>query len=124
MGEPNAVGAVVSEEQTMRQYWTAKDEDMRSSIQHAQVSANNFQVSTSVITILRGSVVLYGRTGECPDAHLRRFHELIDGIKIYGVPQDAIQLHYLPFTLEGLSKLWLDNRPPGSITTPTWPTNS
>ncbi|CAL1408000.1 unnamed protein product [Linum trigynum] len=55
--------------------------------------------------------------GECPRSHLRRFHELIDGIKINGVPTDAIQLRYFPFTLEGQAKEWLDTRPPGSITT-------
>ncbi|CAL1411177.1 unnamed protein product [Linum trigynum] len=74
--------------------------------------SDNFEVSTSVITMLRGSVVFCGKEGECPRSHLRRFHELIDGIKINGVPADAIQLRYFPFTLE-----WLDTRPPGSITT-------
>ncbi|CAL1407294.1 unnamed protein product [Linum trigynum] len=48
---------------------------------------------------------------------MRRFHELIDRIKINGVPADAIQLRYFPFTLKGKAKEWLDTRPPGSITT-------
>ncbi|CAL1402141.1 unnamed protein product [Linum trigynum] len=90
---------------------------MRSPIQHPHVPANKFEMSTSVITMLRGSVVFRGKEGECPRAQLRRFHELIDGIKISGVPADAIQLRYFPFTLEGQAKEWLDTRPPGSITT-------
>ncbi|CAL1411273.1 unnamed protein product [Linum trigynum] len=90
---------------------------MRSPIQHPQVPANNFEMSTFVITMLRGLVVFHGKSDECPRAHLWRFHELIDGIKINGVPQDAIQLRYFPFTLEGQAKAWLDNRPPGSIST-------
>ncbi|CAL1390817.1 unnamed protein product [Linum trigynum] len=108
---------MIPEEQTMGSYWTARAADMRSPIQHPHVPANNFEVSTSVITMLRGSVVFRGKEGECPRSHLRRFHELIDGIKIDGVPADAIQLRYFPFTLEGQAKEWLDTRPPGSITT-------
>ncbi|CAL1402144.1 unnamed protein product [Linum trigynum] len=117
MGDPQDHDVVLPEEQTMGYYWTARAADMRSPIQHRHVPANNFEVSTSVITMLRGSVVFRGKEGECPRSHLRRFHKLIDGIKIYGVPADAIQLSYFPFTLEGKAKEWLDTRPPGSITT-------
>ncbi|CAI0395302.1 unnamed protein product [Linum tenue] len=53
--------------------------------------------------------------GECPRSHLRRFHELIDGIMINGVPTDAFQLRCFPFTLDGQAKEGLDTRPPGSI---------
>ncbi|CAL1355113.1 unnamed protein product [Linum trigynum] len=67
--------------------------------------------------MLHGSVVFRGKEGECPRSHLRQFHKLIDGIKINGVPADAIQLRYFPFTLEGQATEWLDTRPPGSITT-------
>ncbi|CAL1383098.1 unnamed protein product [Linum trigynum] len=90
---------------------------MRSSIQHPQVIANKFEVNTSFIIILRGSVVFHRKTDESPRTHLWRFHELIDANKINGVPQDVIQLCYFPFTLDGQAKMWLDNRPPGSITT-------
>ncbi|CAL1369901.1 unnamed protein product [Linum trigynum] len=117
MGDPQDHDVVLPEEHTMGHYWTARAADMRSPIQHPHVLANNFEVSTSVITMLRGSVVFRGKEGECPRSHLRRFHELIDGIKINGVPADAIQLRYFPFTLEGQAKEWLDTRPPGSITT-------
>ncbi|CAL1379109.1 unnamed protein product [Linum trigynum] len=66
--------------------------------------------------MLRGSVVFHGKEGECLGSHVRRFHELIDVIKINGVPADAIQLRYFPFNLEGQAKEWLDTRPPESIT--------
>ncbi|CAL1412095.1 unnamed protein product [Linum trigynum] len=116
MGEPQNNDVLIPEEQTMGYYWTTYAVEMRSPIQHPQVATNNFEVSTSVITMLCGSVVFRGKEGECPRSHLRRFHELIDGIKINGVPSDAIQLRYFPFTLEGQAKEWLDTRPPGSIT--------
>ncbi|CAL1359446.1 unnamed protein product [Linum trigynum] len=117
MADPQDHDVVNPGEQTMGHYWTARAADMRSPIQHPHVPANNFEVSTSVITMLRGSVMFRGKEGECPRSHLRRFHELIDGIKINGVPADAIQLRYFPFTLEGQAKEWLDTRPPSSITT-------
>ncbi|CAL1381062.1 unnamed protein product [Linum trigynum] len=117
MEDPQDHDVVLPEEQTMGYYWTARAADMRSPIQHPHVPANNFEVSTSVITMLRGSVAFRGKEGECPRSHVRRFHELIDGIKINGVPADAIQLRYFPFTLEGQAKEWLDTRPPGTITT-------
>ncbi|CAL1393239.1 unnamed protein product [Linum trigynum] len=117
MGDPQDHDVVLPEEQTMGYYWTARAANMRSPIQHPHMPVNNFEVSTSVITMLCGSVVFRGKEGECPRSHLRRFHELIDGIKINGVPADAIQLRYFPFTLEGQAKEWLDTRPPGSITT-------
>ncbi|CAL1401833.1 unnamed protein product [Linum trigynum] len=101
----------------MGYYWSARAADMRSPIQHPHVPANNFEVRTSVSTMLRGSVVFRGQERECPQSYLRRFHEFIDGIKINGVPTDAIKLRYSPFTLEGQAKEWLDTRPPGSITT-------
>ncbi|CAL1361348.1 unnamed protein product [Linum trigynum] len=117
MGEPQNNDVVVPDEHTMGYYWTARAADMRSPIQHPQVPAINFEVSTSVITMLRGLVVFRGKEGECPISHLRRFHELVDGIKINGVSVNAIQLRYFPFTLEVQAKEWLDTRPPESITT-------
>ncbi|CAL1412464.1 unnamed protein product [Linum trigynum] len=117
MGEPQNNDVVVPNENTIGYYWTARAADMRSPFQHREVPTNNFEVSTSVITMLRASVVFRGKEGECPRSHLWRFHELIDGIKINGVPADAIQLRYFPFTLEGQAKEWLNTRPLGSITT-------
>ncbi|CAL1378084.1 unnamed protein product [Linum trigynum] len=90
MGEPNNGGEHFPDEHTMGNYWTARAANMRSPIQHPQFPAKNFEVSTSVITMLRNSVVFHGKSGECPRAHLRRFHELINGIKINGASQDAI----------------------------------
>ncbi|CAL1380969.1 unnamed protein product [Linum trigynum] len=117
MGEPQDNDVIVPNEHTMGYYWTARAADMRSPIRHPQVPANNFEVSTSVITMLCGSVVFRDKEWECPRSHLRQFHELIDGIKINGVPANAIQLRYFPFTLEGQAKECMDTRPPGSITT-------
>ncbi|CAL1355402.1 unnamed protein product [Linum trigynum] len=117
MGDPNNDKNIVPDEHTMGYYWTARAADMRSPIQHPQVPANNFEVSTSVITMMRDSMVFRGKDEECPRSHLRRFHELIDGIKINGVPTDFVQLRYFPFTLVGQAKEWLDTRAPGSITT-------
>ncbi|CAL1402653.1 unnamed protein product [Linum trigynum] len=114
MGDPQDHDVVLPEEQTMGYYWTARAADMRSPIQHPHVPANNFEVSTSVITMMRGSVVFRGKEGECPRSHLRQFHELIDGIKINRVSANAIQLRYFPFTLEGRAKEW-----PDAVTTTT-----
>ncbi|CAL1354546.1 unnamed protein product [Linum trigynum] len=102
MGDPRDHDVVLPEEQTMEYYWIARVADMWSPIQHPHVPANNFEVSTSVITMLLRFGGDPGKEGECPRSHLRRFHELIDGIKINGVPADAILLRYFPFTLEGL----------------------
>ncbi|CAL1354232.1 unnamed protein product [Linum trigynum] len=125
MGDPQNNDVVIPEEQTMGYYWTARAADMRSPIQHPQVPANKFEVSTFVITMLHGSVVFRGKEGECPQSHMRRFHELIDGIKINGVPADAIQLRYFPFTLKEQAKEWLDTRHlDRSPCSPTWRTSS
>ncbi|CAL1394918.1 unnamed protein product [Linum trigynum] len=100
MGKPQNNDVVILEEHNMGYYWTARAADMRSPIQYPQVLANNFKVSTFVITMQCGSMVFYGKDGEYPRLHLRKF-----------------QLRYFSFTLEGQAKEWLDTRPLRSITT-------
>ncbi|CAL1411502.1 unnamed protein product [Linum trigynum] len=64
MGDPHNNDVVVPDEHTTGYYWTARAADIRLPIQHPQVPANNFEVSTSDITMLRGSVVFHGKEGE------------------------------------------------------------
>ncbi|CAL1381783.1 unnamed protein product [Linum trigynum] len=77
---------------------------------------NDYEIKMGTILMLQSAVQFNGMMSEDSHAHVKSFYELTDGIKVNGVPQEAIRLRLFPFTLNGAAKKWLNNQPHHSIT--------
>ncbi|CAL1389673.1 unnamed protein product [Linum trigynum] len=74
---------------TMGSYSMPSVDNVQSPILHATVPNNNYEIKPGTISMLQ--IQLHGMMSEDAHAHIKSFYELTDGIKVNGVPQEAIQ---------------------------------
>ena len=98
-------------------YSQPKINDIQSSIIRLAISANTFEIKSSIIQMIQNSVQFGGSPTEDPNMHIRDFIEICDTFKFNGVTEDAIKLRLFPFSLRDKAKFWLHSLPPDSITT-------
>ncbi|XP_076945505.1 uncharacterized protein LOC143616596 [Bidens hawaiensis] len=79
--------------------------------------ANNWQIPTNVMNSITNSAPFHGLEDEDAPGHLNKFTRICDTFNIANVTRASIYLHLFPFSLEGRASSWLENLPPGSITT-------
>ncbi|KAL0401958.1 UNVERIFIED_CONTAM: hypothetical protein Slati_4225700 [Sesamum latifolium] len=70
-----------------------------SSIVKPSVEANNFEMKSSIILIIRSSVQFFGLPDEDPNKHLINFFEICDTFRFNGVSNDTVRLRIFPFSL-------------------------
>ncbi|XP_076949774.1 uncharacterized protein LOC143622546 [Bidens hawaiensis] len=63
------------------------------------------------------SAPFHGVENEDAPGHLNKFTRICNTFNIANVTRASICLHLFPFSLEGRASSWLENLPPGSITT-------
>src|SRR5438045_8152480 len=106
------------EERAMRDYcFSSDDEELGSSVVGPAVEANNFEIKTSLITLIQQTVQFSGFPSEGPNQHLIDFLETCDLVKSKGVKSDAIRLRLFKYSLKDKARSWLQSLEAGSITT-------
>ncbi|KAL0378486.1 UNVERIFIED_CONTAM: hypothetical protein Sradi_3154100 [Sesamum radiatum] len=104
-------------ERPMMEYLFPIADGTISSIAKPAVEANNFEIKSTIIQIIRSSVQFSGFPHEDPNKHLVNFLEICDTFKFNGVSNDVVRLRIFPFSLCDTAKDWLQSLPAGSITT-------
>ncbi|XP_076939610.1 uncharacterized protein LOC143608459 [Bidens hawaiensis] len=69
------------------------------------------------MNFITNSAPFHGLEDEDAPGHLNKFTRICDTFNIANVTRATIYLHLFPFSLEGRASSWLENLPPGSITT-------
>ncbi|CAL1378898.1 unnamed protein product [Linum trigynum] len=100
---------------TMGSHSRPSVDNVQSPILHPTVPNNYNEIKSGTILMLQSVVQFNGRMSEDVHAHIKSFYELTDGIKINGIPQEAIRLRLFSFTLNGAAKQWLNKHPHHSI---------
>ncbi|CAL1383422.1 unnamed protein product [Linum trigynum] len=101
---------------TIGSYSSPSVDNVQSHILHLTLPNNDYEIKLGTISMLQSVVQFNGMMSEDAHAHVKLFYELTDGIKVNGVPHEAIRLRLFPFTLNGAAKKWLNNQPHHSIT--------
>ncbi|CAL1381788.1 unnamed protein product [Linum trigynum] len=101
---------------TMGYYIAPRSVDIQLPILHPPVAANNFQIKSTLVTMIQSNALFHCHESESLREHVQRFLELAGSLKIEGVPTEALQLRLFPYSLLGKALRWLNNRPPRSIT--------
>ncbi|KAL5123956.1 hypothetical protein HKD37_02G004440 [Glycine soja] len=86
------------------------------SIARPEVQAHNINYPHSLIHLIHGNL-FQGLPNEDPYAHFATFIEICNTVKIVGVPDEAIRLSLLSFSLAGEAKRWLHSFKGNSLKT-------
>lgn len=70
-----------------------------SSILRPIMTANNFEIKLTLITMIQTSIYFRGHINDNPHAHINNLLEIYDTLKINGVVDNAIRLRLFPFPL-------------------------
>ncbi|KAL0445021.1 UNVERIFIED_CONTAM: hypothetical protein Slati_2224800 [Sesamum latifolium] len=104
-------------ERPMMEYSFPTADGTISRIVKPSVEANNFEIKSAIIQIIRSSVQFSDLPDKDPNKHLLNFLEICDTFRFNGVSNDAVRLRIFPFSLCDTAKDWLQSLPAGSITT-------
>jgi len=86
------------------------------SIARPEVQAHNINYAHSLIHLIQGNL-FQGLPNEEPYAHLATFIEICNIVKIASVPDEAIRLSLVSFSLAGEAKKWLHSFKGNSLKT-------
>ncbi|KAL8546338.1 hypothetical protein ACS0TY_006161 [Phlomoides rotata] len=101
----------------IREYFEAPVREYYDGLARPGIQANNFEISPSLLRMLREHQFEGKDENEDPNHHFAQFLELADTIKYNGVSEDAKRLRMFSFTLIGKAKAWLYSITPGTVTT-------
>ena len=91
---------------TLEDYSSSSMLEFFTSIARPEVQAHNITYPHSLIQLIQGNL-FHGLPNEDPYAHLATYIIICNTVKIAGVPEDAIRLSLLSFSLAGEAKRWL-----------------
>ncbi|KAH1196269.1 hypothetical protein GmHk_18G050323 [Glycine max] len=91
---------------TLEDYFSSVTPQYFTSIARSDVQAANIIYPYSVIQLIQGNL-FYGLPSEDSHAHLVTYIEICNTMKIVRVPEDAICLNLLSFSLASEAKRWL-----------------
>jgi len=107
---------VGEERRTLRDFIIPRVQWNASSIAQPAVDANNFELKPALISMVQQSLFSESPL-EDPNLHLLVFLEVCDTLKLNGVSNDAIRLHFFPFSLRDKARDCLRSLPSSCITT-------
>ncbi|XP_019055984.1 PREDICTED: uncharacterized protein LOC109115885 [Nelumbo nucifera] len=107
----------MAEQRTMMDYAKPTLTGAASSIERPAIAANNFEIKSTIIQMIKNTVQFCGLANEDPNTHIADFLEICDTFKHNGVSDDAVRLRLFPFSLKDKAKTWLNSLPAGSIST-------
>nr|GEV12571.1 hypothetical protein [Tanacetum cinerariifolium] len=99
---------------TMAQMLQAPIEGYEDAIVVPPINANNFELKQTLINLVQSNQFT-GR--QDPHNHLIFFNKVTSTFRHPEVPNTTIKLLFLPFSLEGKARIWLDKEPSRSILT-------
>ena len=101
---------------TLEDYSSSSVPQFFASIAWPEVQAPNITYPHSLIQLIQGNL-FHGLPNEDPYTHMATYIEICNTVKIAGVPEDAVRLSLLSFSLSGEAKRWLHSFKGNSLTT-------
>ncbi|GJZ30400.1 reverse transcriptase domain-containing protein [Tanacetum coccineum] len=106
----------MADERTMAELLRAPTKGYAESIVVPPILAEHFELKHSLINMMT-SDQFFGLEKDNPHDHIRWFNKITSTVKYKDVPNSAIKLMLLPFSLAGAARRWLEKEPPLSILT-------
>ncbi|GJU45618.1 putative reverse transcriptase domain-containing protein [Tanacetum coccineum] len=106
----------MADQRTMAELLRAPTEGYAEAIVVPPILAEHFELKHSLINMMT-SDQFFGLEKDNPHDHIHWFNKITSTIKYKDVPNSAIKLMLLPFSLVGAVRRWLKKEPPRSILT-------
>ncbi|GJS26571.1 reverse transcriptase domain-containing protein [Tanacetum coccineum] len=106
----------MADNRTMAQLFKAPIEGYEDAIVVPEITANNFEIKHGLLNLVQNKQ-FFGHDKEDPHAHIRYFNKITSTMKFPNVPSTSVKLMLFPFSLEGVTRIWLEKEPPRSIHT-------
>ncbi|GJU32525.1 reverse transcriptase domain-containing protein [Tanacetum coccineum] len=104
----------MADQRTIAELLRAPTEGYAKEIVVPPIPAEHFDLKHSLINLLT-SKQFFGFEKEDPHAHIRYFNKITSTLKYKYVSETSIKLMLFPFSIDGLSRIWLDKEPSRSI---------
>nr|GEW63676.1 reverse transcriptase domain-containing protein [Tanacetum cinerariifolium] len=95
-------------DRTMEELLQAPTEGYGEAIVIPEILAENFKIKTNLLQLVQANKS-YGRENDNPHTHIRNFKRMTATLKYRDVPNDAIKLMLLPYSLEDIARIWGNN---------------
>nr|GEY30582.1 reverse transcriptase domain-containing protein [Tanacetum cinerariifolium] len=106
----------MADQRTMAQLLQASTGGYEDAIVIPAITADNFELKHGLLTLVKNKQ-FFGHDKEDPHAHIQYFNMITSTLKFPNVPNTSIKLMLFPFSLEGVSRIWLEKEQPRSIFT-------
>nr|GEU39334.1 hypothetical protein [Tanacetum cinerariifolium] len=103
-------------DRTMKELLQAPTEGYGEAIVIPEIFAENFEIKTNLLQLVQTNK-FHGFKRDNPHTHISNFKRITSTLKYWDVPNDAIKLMLLPYSLEGATRIWYEKEPPNSILT-------
>nr|GEV28615.1 reverse transcriptase domain-containing protein [Tanacetum cinerariifolium] len=104
----------MADNRTMEEMLQAPMEGYGDAIVVPDILAENFEIKTGLLSLIQANQ-FHSFESNNPHDHIRSFNRITT--KFMDVPNDAIKLMLLPYSLKGAAKIWYKKEPPWSILT-------
>nr|GEZ27360.1 reverse transcriptase domain-containing protein [Tanacetum cinerariifolium] len=81
-----------------------------------EILAENFELKMNLLQLVQANK-FHGRENDNPHTHINNFKRMTATLKYRDVPNDAIKLMLLPYSLEDRARIWYEKEPHNSILT-------
>ncbi|GJV39003.1 reverse transcriptase domain-containing protein [Tanacetum coccineum] len=105
----------MADNRTMAELLQAPIERYEDAIVIPEINAN-FELKHGLINLVQNKQ-FFGHDKKDPHAHIRYFNKITSTMRFLDVPSTSIKLMLFPFSLKGLTRIWLEKEPPRSILT-------
>ncbi|GKB07567.1 reverse transcriptase domain-containing protein [Tanacetum coccineum] len=108
--------ATMADTRTMSELLQAPTEGYGDAIVLPPILAENFELKVGLLQLVTSSQ-FHGFERDDPHAHIRWVNKITSTLEYRNVSNEAIKLMLFPFSLNGVTRIWLEKEPPHSILT-------
>nr|GFA43811.1 reverse transcriptase domain-containing protein [Tanacetum cinerariifolium] len=81
-----------------------------------EILVENFEIKTNLLQLVQTNK-FHRSERDNPHTHISNFKRMTSTLKYRDVPNDAIKLMLISYSLEGAAMIWYEKEPPNSILT-------
>ncbi|GJU76031.1 reverse transcriptase domain-containing protein [Tanacetum coccineum] len=108
--------ATTADTRTMSELLQAPTEGYGDAIVLPPILAKKFELKVGLLQLVTSSQ-FHGFERDDPHAHIRWVNKITSTLEYRNVSNEAIKLMLFPFSLNGVTRIWLEKEPPHSILT-------
>nr|GEY14373.1 reverse transcriptase domain-containing protein [Tanacetum cinerariifolium] len=108
--------APMVDNRTMEELLQAPTEGYEEAVVISEINADHFEIKTNLLQLVQTNLY-HSFERKNPHTHINNFKRITSTLKFRDVPNDVIKLMMLPYSPEGVARVWYDKEPSNPILT-------